>query len=60
MIQSTVIKFLGSDDKETAQCFTAGKRYHADVSSAGNLFVYDDHGATWVIDPDDGDFKVGE
>lgn len=58
MMQSTVIKFLGSDCEEVNECFTAGKRYHADVSSAGNYFVYDDHGDTWAIDPDDDDFAV--
>lgn len=57
-MQSTSIKFLGSDEAEVYSCFTAGKRYHADVSSAGNFYVNDDHGETWVIDPDDDDFEV--
>ena len=56
MMQSTVVKFFGSDYEELNECFTAGKRYHADVSSEGNLFIYDDHGDTWIIDPDYEDF----
>lgn len=58
MMQSTVIKFLGSDCDEVNEYFTAGKRYHADVSSAGNYLVYDDRGDKWSIDPDDDDFAI--
>ena len=58
MMQSTVIKFMGSDCQELNERFTAGKSYHADVSSAGNYFVYADNGDTWVIEPDDDDFTI--
>lgn len=58
MMRSSRVKFCGSDNDEVNRCFTQGKLYHADVSSAGNFFVYDDHGDTWVIDQDDGDFEV--
>lgn len=60
MMKSSAIKFLGSDENEVNRCFTVGRAYHADVSSAGNFFVYDDNGNTWVIDPDDEDFEVME
>lgn len=58
MMRSAGIKFLGSDNERVNECFTIGKAYHADVSSAGNFFVYDDHGETWAIEPDDEDFEV--
>jgi hypothetical protein len=60
-MSSARIKFKGSDTlEELNQCFTVGKEYHADVSSAGNFFVYDDKGETWAIDPDDDDFAIVE
>lgn len=60
MMKSAAIKFLGSDYDFVNECLTVGRAYHADVSSAGNFFVYDDNGETWVIDPDDYDFEVME
>lgn len=59
-MQSARIKFLGSDEAEVSRCFTDGKQYHADVSSAGNFLVFDDFHETWVIDPDDPDFEKVE
>lgn len=60
MMKSAAIKFLGSACEDLNKCFTIGKSYHADVSSAGNFFVYDDNGETWVIEQDDYDFEVME
>ena len=44
MMKSAAIKFLGSDYDFVNECFTVGRAYHADVSSDGNFFVYDDNG----------------
>lgn len=58
MMRSAGIKFLGSDYWEYNECFTIGKAYHADVSSAGNFLVIDDNGNDWLIDSDNEDFEV--
>lgn len=55
---SAVIKFLGTDNPEAQECFTAGKSYHADCTSGGNYMVRDDRGDDWHIDGDDDDFEV--
>lgn len=58
MMRSAGIKFLGSDSDELNECFTIGRAYYADISSAGNYFLRDDKGDEWVIDPDDDDFEL--
>lgn len=57
-MSSAKIKFLGSDYEPTQECFTVGRVYHADCSSAGNFMVVDDNGDDWVIESDDDDFEV--
>lgn len=60
MFRTARIKFKGSENPTVSRCFTVGKEYHSDISSAGNHFIYDDAGETWAIDPDDDDFAVME
>ena len=60
MMRSSRVKFCGSDDDEANRCFTQGRLYHADVSSAGNFLIADDFGEDWLIDFDDEDFEVYE
>lgn len=54
------IRFTGSDYHEAQRCFTVGKLYHADCTSAGNYLIVDNFGTDWHIDGDDDDFEVVE
>lgn len=57
-MHSARIKFCGSDRAETQRCFTVGKLYHADQTSAGNFMVIDDFGDDWHIGGDSDDFET--
>ena len=57
-MRSAAIKFVGSDYEPMKECFTPGKVYRADCSSAGNFMVADDFGDDWAIEADDEDFEV--
>ena len=57
-MKSVAIKFVGSDYEPMQECFTPGKVYHADCSSADNFMVADDFGDDWVIEADDEGFEV--
>lgn len=59
-MRSARLKFCGSDQAETQRCFTVGKVYHADCTSAGNYLIVDNFGTDWHIDGDDDDFEVVE
>ena len=57
-MQSARLKFCGSDRDETKRCFTVGRLYHADQTSAGNFIITDDFDCDWHIDRDDDDFEI--